>query len=134
MVAIDGNGSTENMMSSSYFVYKCITEWRENPNPKTNNYNWIYNKIYAEVEPIVKKYDGRINYGGYHGTATEQMVAKAATISNYQQTSMLQFITQSTPVTQAQFDDFVVSHRKVGIKAILDELDTYYRDTWRKTA
>ncbi len=134
LAALDGEGDKEGMMASSYFVYNCIDGWRKNPNPKTNNYNWIYNKIYAEVEPIVKKYDGRINYGGYHGTATEQMVAKAATISNYQQTTMLQFMTKSTPITQSEFDDFITRHRNLGIKAILDELDTYYRDTWKKNA
>ena len=123
-------GDTSDMMASSYFVYDCITGWRADPDPVSNNYQWMYNKIYAEVEPIVKKYDGRINYGGYHGTATEQMVAKAAVVSNYQETTMMQFMTQDTPITQEQFDNFVQNHRELGIQAILDELNTYYRDTW----
>ena len=123
-------GDKDGLMPSSYFVYDRIDGWAKNPNAKTNTYDWIYNKIYKEVVPITVKYEGRINYGGYHGTATEQMVAKATVVSNYQQTQMMTFMTQETPVTQEQFDNFVRAHRELGIKAILDELDTYYSDTW----
>ena len=123
-------GDKTGLMPASYFVYERLDGWAKNPDPKTNTFDWTYSKIYKDVVPITAKYDGRINYGGYHGTATEQMVAKAVVVSNYQQTSMMQFVTQSTPVTQQQFDDFVAAHRELGIKAILDELDRYYRDTW----
>lgn len=129
--AIDNGTGTDGLMASSYFVYNCITGWRENPDPVENNYYWIYNKIYGEVEPIVKKYDGRINYGGYHGTATEQMVAKAAGISSYQEQAMMEFMIQSTEITQTQFDGFVQNLLNVGVQAVLDELDQYYRDTWQ---
>lgn len=124
------SGKTNFVMSSSNFVYDCLTSWAQNPNPMTNIYNWTYSKIYKDVVPITRKYDGRINYGGYHGTATEQMVAKATVISNYQETTMMQFMTQSTPVTKEQFDNFVKAHRDLGVKAVLDELDRYYRDIW----
>ena len=123
-------GDKTGLMPSSNFVYDRIVGWAENPDPKTNTYDWTYSKIYKDVVPITVKYDGRINYGGYHGTATEQMVAKAVVVSNYQETSIMQFVTQSTPVTQAQFDNFVKAHRELGIQAIIDELNRYYRDTW----
>lgn len=117
--AIDkGTGKSSLSMPSSHFVYEKVTGFTNNPNPKTNTYNWTYYKIYKEVVPLMIEYNNKINYGGYHGTATERMVAKAVTIGNYEQTELIRFLTSNNAITQSQFNTFVSQHRTAGCRSI----------------
>jgi len=129
------NNGTEDDLRYKYAKYnfRLIEEYiDQNQTPKTNNYNWIYYKIFYESAILAENFFDKINYGGYFGTATTGMLNYAVSISNVESVYVSRMLLQPNSITDEQFNDFKSKLYQAGVEDVLEELKADYTNKWWK--